>query len=116
MSRVAGVPRAALWFSLCLLCPFHYRPSGKHAGKQGGGHRREVGKTGVGTRGRGGASSVIFNMSGGTAKKADKEKQKDRKGKDKQKQRGRGFEEGGGRGGQIRQGYFVRLGRRGGSI
>lgn len=64
-------------------------------------------------RGRRGASSVILNTSGATARKTDKDKQKDRKGREKQKQ---GDEVRGGRGGLIRQGYFVRLGRRGGSI
>lgn len=85
VSHVAGVPRAALWLSLCLLCPFHYRTSGKHAGEQRG-HRREVGKKGLLRQGRRGASSVIFNTSGATVKKTDKDKQKDRKGGDKQKQ------------------------------
>lgn len=61
--REAGVPRAALWLSLCLLCPFHYMASSKHAGEQRG-------PRASGWVGGGGGAAVSFSI---RAKKSDKD-------------------------------------------
>lgn len=74
-----------------------------------GGHRQEDGETGLVKQGRRGASSVVFNTSGATAKKTDKDKQKDGKGRDTRKQGDEVWRKGG-VGGLIRPGCFVGLG------
>lgn len=99
----AGVPRAAPWLSLYLLCPFHYRPPVNTLDSKGA-HRQQ-----------GGWGGVILNTSG--AKKTDKDKQNDKRGGMNKNKGTRFWRKGeGGEGWADQARLFVRLGRHGGSI